>query len=121
MKVNLVDLCRGDRNWLGIMIISLMTEHCKNAEKWDETFKLEPRRPDEGVTQTVDLKVTINGVEVKFEHFVKELERQHNVMLEEAAKELLPKRSEKLLALIEEAGRLIDDEIEASFPGRKAW
>lgn len=119
MKVNIVDLCHGN-SWLGIMVIHLMTEHTTNAENWEKVFKLEPRRP-EGVTQTVDLKMTINGVEVKFEHFIKELERQHNDMLEKAAKEMLPKRSEKLMALIEEAGRLIDDEIEMSFPGRKVW
>ena len=119
MKVNIVDLCRGN-SWLGIMVISLMTEHCRNAENWEKVFKLEPRRP-EGVTQTVDLKITINGVEVKFENFIKELEKQHNEMLEKAAKELLPARSQKLMNMIEEAASLIDHEIETTFPGRKAW
>lgn len=121
MRVKIVDdLCRG-QSWLGVMIIHLMTEHCRNAENWEKVFKLEPSNPTTGVVQTVDLKVTINGVEVKFENFVKELERQHNDMLEKAAKELLPARSQKLMDMIEEAGRLIDHEIETTFPGRKAW
>ena len=123
MKINLVEHNTDHKlrnTWLTILVMQLMTEHTSNAEKWNEVFgiKLAPGKVDNDV---VELKITINGVEVKFEKFIKHLEETHNQMLEETAKELVTKRCQKLLSIVEEAERLINDEIEQDFPGRKVW
>lgn len=106
--------------WLTILVMHLMTEHTQNAEKWNEVFgiKLAPGKVE---NDEVELKITINGVEVKFESFIKHLEETHNQMLEETAKELTTRRCQNLLSIIAEAERLINDEIEQDFPGRKVW
>lgn len=123
MKINLVEHNTDHKlrnTWLTILVMQLMTEHTSNAEKWNEVFgiKLAPGKVDNDV---VELKITINGVEVKFEKFIKHLEETHNQMLEETAKELVTKRCQKLLSIVEEAERLINNEIEQDFPGRKVW
>lgn len=123
MKINLIEHNTDHKlrnTWLTILVMQLMTEHTSNAEKWNEVFgiKLAPGKVDNDV---VELKITINGVEVKFEKFIKHLEETHNQMLEETAKELVTKRCQKLLSVVEEAERLINDEIEQDFPGRKVW
>ncbi len=124
MKVRLYDMIKArtsDRedDWLPILVMHLMTEHTKNSDDWFKVFGIKPLAElDE---QTLDLRVTVNGVEVKFESFVKELQRQYCNMLEGQAKEMMTARCNKLAELVEEAGRLINDEIEAEFPGRKVW
>lgn len=116
MKISVED-CTRDR-WLSIMVMHLMTMHARGGDEFLKTFNITPGdlRPD-----AVDLRVTINGVEVEFENFVKELELQHNSMLEATAKSLFSRRSLRLFELIDEMEQLVNTEIEESFPGKKVW
>jgi hypothetical protein len=122
MKIKLVEQVTGinHNTWLTILVMHLMTEHTSNAEKWNKVFgiKIEPGQPGE---DEVDLKITINGVEVRFESFIKHLEETHGEMLEEAAKELISKRCQNLLNVVQDAERLLSDEIDKDFPGRTVW
>ena len=84
MKVNLCQLAGPLRNaWTSHLIYNVMTEHTRNASNWEEVFKFDPNNPE------VEIAITVNGVEVPFEHFIKELEIQHTSMLAEEAKKMI--------------------------------
>lgn len=98
MKINLGDLVDAKRNsWLTIFIIHVMTEHTSNGNKWNEVFKLTG-----GNYQDAEVQVLINGVEVDFKHFIDELEKQHDRMLGDKAKELIEQHFGDLIHKLEQ-------------------
>jgi hypothetical protein len=93
MKIKLVEQVTGinHNTWLTILVMHLMTEHTSNAEKWNKVF----------------------GIKIE--------PGQPGEMLEEAAKELISKRCQNLLNVVQDAERLLSDEIDKDFPGRTVW
>lgn len=91
MKINLVKLA-GERSWLSQFIYHVMTEHTVNANNWKKVFKIE-----NVATSEVEVKVTVNGVDVPFESFIQQLEEQHNEMLTAQAKKLIEKNFNSLI------------------------
>ncbi len=111
MKIKTEDVTRND--WLSIMVMHLMTEHAKTTEDFMKVFKIEP-----GMNSDIDLQIRINGVEVDFGLFMKELQRQHEEMLTKRAHELLRERGlNGIHDIISDLEKNIEDKIEEVFPG----
>jgi hypothetical protein len=125
MKIKLREMLTGPErdSWLSHLVMHIMTEHTKNAEDWCKTFGLKPiveGQPE----QHVDLKITINGVECKFEYFVKLLEQQHDDMLERRTNEKLRNLGlGELHQIVADLEKNIEKKIEEVFPGfrRSEW
>ncbi len=113
MKVNVKRLTEND--FLAIAVMHMMTEETRNTNDFLEKFKIVP-----GADSPVDLRLTINGVEVDFGHFMNELERQHETMLKHCAREFLKDNGlDSLYETLEALKRNIDEKIEDVFPGFK--
>lgn len=117
MKIKIEDVIK--HNFLGIAVMHIMTEHAREKD-FCKVFNVVP-----GANSDVEVKMTINGVEVDFGHFIKELERQHNDLVERDAKEAMRARVSMMLdrlnEIIGQAEQNIIDEIEETFPGKKVW
>ena len=118
MKVKVERITKHD--FLGVAVVHMMTEATKNTEDFCKKFNVVA-----GANSEVDLVLTVNGVEVNFEHFMKQLERQHNTMVEESAKEQLKEKTfnmlDRLNTILKQAEEAVTEEIETTFPGRKVW
>lgn len=118
MKVKVERLVTHD--FLAIAVMHMMTEATPKTEDFCKKFNVVA-----GANSDVDLVLTVNGVEVNLEHFMKELERQHNTMLEDRAKELLKDKTfnmiDRLTEILKQAEEAVTEEIETTFPGRKVW
>jgi hypothetical protein len=83
MKISLVKLERG---WLSCFMYEVMGKVAANANDWKKIFGMNAEDPTE-----VDVCVTVNGVQVPFESFIDLLEKSHDTMLENKAKDLIEK------------------------------
>lgn len=83
MKVNLRELIDHHmRSWISVFVYQLMSEHTENADDWKQVFGMNDQTE-------VEICVTVGGVEVPFDSFIKMLEEQHDKLLAEKAKELI--------------------------------
>jgi hypothetical protein len=111
VKFKVEDLTK--HNFLAIAVIHIMTEETRNTNDFIERFKLVP-----GGNSDVEIDIKINGVEVNFQHFMNELERQHSDMLTKRAHELLKENGvSKLQDIISDLEKNIESKIEEVFPG----
>lgn len=119
MKISSKVLTRHD--FLGIAVWGMMCERGNN--KADEIAKLFGITP--GVEYEVDLKLTCNGVDLDFKHFVDSLKRQYNDMIERDAKEQIRAQVstmlDRLAEIIGDAEKLAIQEVEETFPGKKVF
>lgn len=117
MKFRIEDLTK--HTFLSIAVIHIMTEETREAKDFVERFKLVP-----GSNSDVEIDIKINGVPVNFQHFMNELERQHNDMLQQQAHALLKENGiSKLQDIISDLEKNIERKIEEVFPGfrRDEW
>jgi hypothetical protein len=77
--------------WRAHAIWHTMTAHCKNANKWAEVFGIRSVQ-DGGNEQEVEVKVTINGVQVPFESFMDHVSSQSDDMVRAAARQMFDER-----------------------------
>lgn len=118
MKIKVADIVKED--WLSKVAIILMTDQAKSSgSDFLKMFNVEP-----GMNSDVELKVSINGVEVEFSNFMKVLEEQHEQMLIDKANELIKERGvSKLHDLIDSLEVSMQEKIEQLFPDfqRDKW
>jgi len=108
MKINFGKLAAASYdNWLYSFIVNVMTTHTPNARDWDQTFHI--------TNNEVEVKLTINEVEVPFDSFLLLLEKAHGKMIEKEAKDLIEKSfgrlTQSLDALKENALSKLSDDV----------
>jgi len=117
MKIKVEDLCKN--SFLAIAVMHVMTEETPKSEDFCKKFNVVP-----GANSDVEVEIKINGVAVDFKHFMDELERQHDRMLQDKAHELLRENGvSKLHDVISDLEKNIERKIEEVFPGfrRDEW
>lgn len=79
-------------NTLSVFLMSVMTDSTKRGEDFLAKFQIEHgREPRE-----LDVRLTVNGVEVDFEQFIKRLERDYDEYVKRDAKKLLSEKCETI-------------------------
>jgi hypothetical protein len=106
------------RDFFAIIITNVMFKHLKKGDDFCKLYNIIP-----GANSEVELKLIINGVEVDFQHFVDELEYQHNTLMKENVKRYQGEMIRFLLdhfnKIMKQAEDSINREIEFNFSDRK--
>lgn len=93
-------------DWVSVFLIGVMTDSTEGGDDFLAKFKIEHGRPD----RDLDVRVTVNGVDVDFRGFLKRLESSYEEHVARRAIELLEERcgsvTEALHKLTEHVGRV---------------
>lgn len=96
---------RGNReSWMYSFLMHVMTEHTKDCREWKNTLNADIA--DE--VMPLEVKVTINGVEVPFESFIDGLKEAYNKNLQETASSILQEKFSNLTETLFKAEREIE-------------
>ena len=88
----LFDDNRHERDWRYSFLLNIMTDHTPNCYHWKEAFGVDVmERPT-----MIDVKVTVNGVEMPFDKWMDMLEKSYADTLERHAKKLLEDKLGKI-------------------------
>ncbi len=75
-------------NWLSVFILGVMTDNTKEGEDFLGKFKIEHGKGD----RKVDVRLTVNGVEVDFAGFLKRLETSYDEHVARRAIQILEEK-----------------------------
>lgn len=103
MKINLTDLVVNKEdyrsNWKVHFLMSAMSKHTPDPNKWKEVFGVIPENA------IVDVKVLVNGVEMDFADWIGLIESSYEENVKQKAKELLEEKFENLNNTLDKLNR----------------
>lgn len=116
MLIDFSKLSDNDRHgrstdWRYEFLLTIMGLHTENACHWKEAFGVD-------ISQhpiMLDVKITVNGVEMPFDKYIEYLEKCYSDMLERHANELINEKFNKLRESIEKLEREANHALAESF------
>lgn len=106
-----------EQDWHFRFLFGVMTAHAQNFNDWKEAFNIPQINSGSNEDIVVDVKVTINGVEVPYHDFIARLEAGYEACCEERARELVKEKFGDIEGKMYELGQAIDASIDEAFPG----
>lgn len=100
-KYTVKDMCYLDREWKYSFLLSVMTKKADGIP--DGFLKVFGIDGDHTKTRELDVKVTINGVEVDYEHFISSMESQMERIIQNRAAAILKESVQDKMIAIQDA------------------
>lgn len=96
-----------EKSWQYLFLLSIMTDHTPNCNDWQKALGVDIKNPP----ITLDVKITVNGVEMPFDHWMKRLEERHYENVKREAKKLIDEKLDVVQDKLYKLGLELDEVI----------